>query len=39
MDWEAQQKIKSEEESKMDIEGIAREYYEIKAEIKKLEKR
>ena len=39
MDWEAQQKIKSEEESKMDIEGIAREYYEIKEEIKKLEKR
>jgi len=32
------QKIKSEE-GKMNIEGIASEYYEIKEEIKKLEKR
>ncbi|RJS84087.1 hypothetical protein CW713_03165 [Methanophagales archaeon] len=33
------QKIKSEGKGKMDIEGIAREYYEIKEEIKKLERR
>lgn len=33
------QKINSEEESKMNLEGIVREYYEIREEIKKLEKR